>query len=135
MLERKQGRFDRGLAGKTASGHSGHRGGLVRFTRRSQILGDRDGRGAGFSRALLHRRPLRAAPEDLRRIAQAAPEEARSSPILSRYMPSTINLFLAARSEEHTSALQSLMRHSYAVFCLKKKKKTYHTNNQYKITN
>src|SRR3546814_4512986 len=34
------------------------------------------------------------------------------------------------RSEEHTSELQSLMRISYAVFCLKKKKKkktvTYH---------
>src|SRR3546814_4917047 len=28
------------------------------------------------------------------------------------------------RSEEHTSELQSLMRISYAVFCLKKKKKT-----------
>src|SRR3546814_5544385 len=32
------------------------------------------------------------------------------------------------RSEEHTSELQSLMRISYAVFCLKKKKK--HTNDQ-----
>src|SRR3546814_3698755 len=30
------------------------------------------------------------------------------------------------RSEEHTSELQSLMRISYAVFCLKKKKNTYH---------
>src|SRR3546814_1475202 len=30
----------------------------------------------------------------------------------------------ARRSEEHTSELQSLMRISYAVFCLKKKKKT-----------
>src|SRR3546814_10148037 len=29
----------------------------------------------------------------------------------------------AIRSEEHTSELQSLMRTSYAVFCLKKKKK------------
>src|SRR3546814_9932798 len=29
---------------------------------------------------------------------------------------------VAARSEEHTSELQSLMRISYAVFCLKKKK-------------
>src|SRR3546814_6578476 len=29
----------------------------------------------------------------------------------------------AARSEEHTSELQSLMRSSYAVFCLKKKKR------------
>src|SRR3546814_3962929 len=31
---------------------------------------------------------------------------------------------LAPRSEEHTSELQSLMRISYAVFCLKKKKET-----------
>src|SRR3546814_1939722 len=30
---------------------------------------------------------------------------------------------LTSRSEEHTSELQSLMRLSYAVFCLKKKKK------------
>src|SRR3546814_5740003 len=33
------------------------------------------------------------------------------------------------RSEEHTSELQSLMRISYAVFCLKKKK--IHTSNTY----
>src|SRR3546814_3721129 len=31
-----------------------------------------------------------------------------------------------ARSEEHTSELQSLMRISYAVFCLKKKKKNHY---------
>src|SRR3546814_6072782 len=35
----------------------------------------------------------------------------------------------SARSEEHTSELQSLMRISYAVFCLKKKKKQYQQNN------
>src|SRR3546814_6416861 len=34
-----------------------------------------------------------------------------------------------ARSEEHTSELQSLMRISYAVFCLKKKKKQTHKFN------
>src|SRR3546814_5782018 len=34
------------------------------------------------------------------------------------------------RSEEHTSELQSLMRISYAVFCLKKKNKTQITNNK-----
>src|SRR3546814_8372893 len=33
---------------------------------------------------------------------------------------------LTERSEEHTSELQSLMRISYAVFCLKKKKNTQH---------
>src|SRR3546814_9909135 len=32
-----------------------------------------------------------------------------------------------ARSEEHTSELQSLMRISYAVFCLKKKNNTQHS--------
>src|SRR3546814_7088800 len=32
-----------------------------------------------------------------------------------------------SRSEEHTSELQSLMRISYAVFCLKKKNKIQHT--------
>src|SRR3546814_8072137 len=34
----------------------------------------------------------------------------------------------AARSEEHTSELQSLMRISYAVFCLKKKQKQTYTH-------
>src|SRR3546814_8749638 len=36
------------------------------------------------------------------------------------------------RSEEHTSELQSLMRISYAVFCLKKKKTTHTSNPTYK---
>src|SRR3546814_8242220 len=35
---------------------------------------------------------------------------------------------LPLRSEEHTSELQSLMRISYAVFCLKKKRQTTHTS-------
>src|SRR3546814_5321304 len=35
------------------------------------------------------------------------------------------------RSEEHTSELQSLMRISYAVFCLKKKKNSNNTNTHY----
>src|SRR3546814_3862801 len=37
------------------------------------------------------------------------------------------------RSEEHTSELQSLMRISYAVFCLKKKKQTKHTINKHTL--
>src|SRR3546814_2337896 len=36
----------------------------------------------------------------------------------------TLGTLTAVRSEEHTSELQSLMRISYAVFCLKKKKHT-----------
>src|SRR3546814_5716618 len=38
------------------------------------------------------------------------------------------------RSEEHTSELQSLMRISYAVFCLKKKKKNNNLTYQYMYT-
>src|SRR3546814_8651416 len=38
--------------------------------------------------------------------------------------------YAMARSEEHTSELQSLMRHSYAVFCLKKKTQSTKTGRQ-----
>src|SRR3546814_4352491 len=40
-----------------------------------------------------------------------------------------------ARSEEHTSELQSLMRISFAVFCLKKKQQTHmkYSNNKHNI--
>src|SRR3546814_9698337 len=38
--------------------------------------------------------------------------------------PQRVIFRVIGRSEEHTSELQSLMRISYAVFCLKKKKKT-----------
>src|SRR3546814_2751238 len=55
----------------------------------------------------------------------AATASLRSSP------PTTTRCADRSRSEEHTSELQSLMRISYAVFCLKKKKqKTHHTTNQ-----
>src|SRR3546814_9225000 len=36
----------------------------------------------------------------------------------------------SSRSEEHTSELQSLMRISYAVFCLKKKNTTHHSKHK-----
>src|SRR3546814_3645002 len=45
--------------------------------------------------------------------------EPKSGRVLSKSRPEKW-----ARSEEHTSELQSLMRISYAVFCLKKKKQT-----------
>src|SRR3546814_6370886 len=52
------------------------------------------------------------------------------SPCLARrFMMANIS-----RSEEHTSELQSLMRISYAVFCLKKKKK-YRTHPHQILTN
>src|SRR3546814_9007571 len=54
------------------------------------------------------------------------------SPRLSQYQPcDPSNGAVNVRSEEHTSELQSLMRSSYAVFCLKKKNPTLHTSFQY----
>src|SRR3546814_10377500 len=66
-----------------------------------------------------------ADPHDGRRIFIALAEGACDA--LARYFE--------ARSEEHTSELQSLMRISYAVFCLKKKNKHNYSksNNKHKI--
>src|SRR3546814_6636167 len=49
---------------------------------------------------------------------------------LANAVPHVVALF--TRSEEHTSELQSLMRISYAVFCLKKKKNTNNNINRTK---
>src|SRR3546814_2327104 len=54
---------------------------------------------------------------DMQRIARVADW---NSPDVVALAQGELEL-LAARSEEHTSELQSLMRISYAVFCLKKK--------------
>src|SRR3546814_7044188 len=48
---------------------------------------------------------------------------ADTSALFSRNLFNFLSAFWDKRSEEHTSELQSLMRISYAVFCLKKKKK------------
>src|SRR3546814_7051913 len=48
-------------------------------------------------------------------------------------LPGTLPTLNDWRSEEHTSELQSLMRISYAVFCLKKKKIKYKLHNTYTI--
>src|SRR3546814_3640588 len=45
-----------------------------------------------------------------------------------------LTLFAARRSEEHTSEIQSLMRISYAVFCLKKKKNKKQTTSPFPYT-
>src|SRR3546814_10527385 len=50
----------------------------------------------------------------------AFPDPCRLAPCAVAARPAAAR---PARSEEHTSELQSLMRISYAVFCLKKKKK------------
>src|SRR3546814_4924230 len=54
-------------------------------------------------------------------VRQQACNEDRETTLAGRYRPRQ----MFPRSEEHTSELQSLMRISYAVFCLKKKKNTH----------
>src|SRR3546814_1140991 len=68
------------------------------------------------------------------RLAVRAARHGRASPLLPRLpVPHRADNQPACgaggRSEEHTSELQSLMRISYAVFCLKKKKKYTNLNN------
>src|SRR3546814_10287810 len=48
--------------------------------------------------------------------------DAHAPPEVRRAAPASLPEPAEGRSEEHTSELQSLMRISYAVFCLKKKK-------------
>src|SRR3546814_5040996 len=84
---------------------------------------------------LFRSHPDRALPARIRPFAGAAPP-ADARPAAGRRRRraghETPGAFVGVqRSEEHTSELQSLMRISYAVFCLKKKKKkhTTHTHN------
>src|SRR3546814_9081577 len=75
--------------------------------------------------------------EDAAAWRNMVPKEFRDDPALKDYkdfggfVKSHVNLTRLLgrepRSEEHTSELQSLMRISYAVFCLKKKKSQYTT--------
>src|SRR3546814_3181368 len=82
----------------------------------------------GPARAALRRHPARSA--QIRSRADRRGVEARGRATRAdRRLPQTARRRVALpvpdglRSEEHTSELQSLMRISYAVFCLKNKKK------------
>src|SRR3546814_1976142 len=90
-----------------AAGKAAGEGAPVAVARLKTALGERALRD--FQRAAFLRFGRSMVPVHLR-----APQ--RHAQILRR----------RGRSEEHTSELQSLMRISYAVFCLKKKKKQTH---------
>src|SRR3546814_6860897 len=76
------------------------------------------------------RERLREQVEELLQASPALPEErlAQEAAILAARRTSARNWI--GRSEEHTSELQSLMRISYAVFCLKKKKNQQNKHNK-----
>src|SRR3546814_3376605 len=94
-----QADLDRGRVGRAFGYHFGGGGGAVAPRLRLRHLVAQRAPAPG-SAGLRRGAPLRPRGQDLERSGRAQD-----------------------RSEEHTSELQSLMRISYAVFCLKKKKK------------
>src|SRR3546814_8204293 len=79
------------------------------------------------------------APLGLLRITIDRPEGVRieDCELVSRQLSRVFdveNIDYKRRSEEHTSELQSLMRISYAVFCLKKKKRETYNNHTTALT-
>src|SRR3546814_7092235 len=71
-----------------------------------------------------------AQPLDFDEIVGSAPEFRAAMAIAAKAARARVSVLIEGeRSEEHTSELQSLMRISYAVFCLKKKKKTNNISN------
>src|SRR3546814_4817938 len=84
------------------------RGGGERCHRRLPAAGRAPARGGGRGVAVARLRPYRLRHRHLQR---PPPEDLAGGPAVASFR----------RSEEHTSELQSLMRTSYAVFCLKKK--------------
>src|SRR3546814_4627793 len=69
------------------------------------------GRAAGRPQRLQVGKVLRIERNDM----------AEAMEIVRSHLPRAVMRYVDPRSEEHTSELQSLMRISYAVFCLKKK--------------
>src|SRR3546814_2537943 len=81
-----------------------------------------------YAREILHLRPLDPLDADPGAAERGTLVHAALEQFLKRHPkvlpPDALDDLLEIRSEEHTSELQSLMRISYAVFCLKKKTKT-----------
>src|SRR3546814_6300014 len=116
-------RLDRRPAPLRQSAHA-HRANLPARRREGQNTADTDRGGGAVDRAAVEpqmpacgdRLRGRAGPRDAD-VPQEAIEPHRRAPFSHH----------ACRSEEHTSELQSLMRISYAVFCLKTKTITHNT--------
>src|SRR3546814_8738899 len=111
----------------------GERGGVA-FSGQRPLVGI-DGEETAIEIAVLHPRdielrqvgrqavPVGEAPSFARKIHRRVEMGVeRQQPAVQRRLGGRGRLTRRARSEEHTSELQSLMRISYAVFCLKKKK-------------
>src|SRR3546814_8597750 len=81
----------------------------------------------GAGEAEVDQRADRQAEDQEERQRHRQHQPAWPAPPVARTGSGARRLKPVARSEEHTSELQSLMRISYAVFCLKKKTKRMHS--------
>src|SRR3546814_1908136 len=93
--------------------------GLQNLMQKHQCIGDVRGRGLLLGVEFIPHGG-QSATAITSKVTDTALELGVSANITGAYSAGTMRL----RSEEHTSELQSLMRISYAVFCLKKKKIT-----------
>src|SRR3546814_5004795 len=106
------------MAAHAVSDHDMRPGMLARpFAVKSGQIGNPNRKIAGMADKGIVRQPARS--------TLPTPIETGHMPPCLMKMGNGFQIFLENRSEEHTSELQSLMRISYAVFCLKKKKNRY----------
>src|SRR3546814_6771607 len=91
---------------------------ITRLTRPGELHSDDGKQGVYTNDSGIHRRGCSDSKND-------CDCHTRPRPDIHVPFPAVEWASILSRSEEHTSELQSLMRISYAVFCLKKKKKKY----------
>src|SRR3546814_5022293 len=94
---------------------------LLALAQRFECLADAVLRGRGVVGQELHLQALGGQLDHVRGLVAAGPDDVGQRGDLRSL---GVERLPPGRSEEHTSELQSLMRISYAVFCLKKKTKT-----------
>src|SRR3546814_4105081 len=118
------------IAGTMAAVELGRQYALPRVLHRARRAGEREDIGAARDHGAGARLDRRGADTLVAEPAKQLPEAGdvlavEAAQRLGRHVAAG-EAGAAGRSEEHTSELQSLMRISYAVFCLKKKKRNAH---------